>query len=117
MYGHLGLLLSATRYATLSATAFVTTINPGPFDPPVLGTGPQIKAAKDVWRDSKFTFELYQATEKALISQVVDAVDATYLAALQNVNTSQYGDSILSLTQHLYSTYSGSREPDERVCS
>ena len=89
MYGHLGLLLSATRYATLSATAFVTTLNPGPFDPPVLGTGPQIEAAKDVWREGKFTFELCQSTEKALIAKVVDAVDATYLAALQNVNTSR----------------------------
>ena len=105
MYGHLGLLLSATRYATLSATAFVTPLNPGPFDPPVLGTGPQIEAAKDVWREGKFTFELCQATEKAIIAKVVDAVDATYLAALQNVNTSRYGDSILALTQHLYSTY------------
>ena len=88
MYGHLGLLLSATRYATLSATTFVTPLNSGPFDPPVLGTGPQIKAAKYVWRDSKSTFELCQATEKALIAKVVDAVNATYIAALQNVNTS-----------------------------
>ena len=63
MYGHLGLLLSATRYATLSATAFITPLNPGPFDPPVLGTDPQIEAAKDVWRDSKFTFELYHGGE------------------------------------------------------
>ena len=105
MYGHIGMLLSATRYATLSATTFVTPLNPGPFNPPVLGTGPQIKAANYFWRDSKFTFELCQATEKALFAQVVDAVDATYLAALRNVNTSRYGDSILALTQHLYSTY------------
>ena len=79
MYGHLGLLLSAQRYATLSATAFVIPINPGPFNPPALGTGPQIEAAKEVWRDTKFTFELCQTTEKALIAQVVDAVDATLL--------------------------------------
>ena len=105
MYGHLGLLLSATRYATLSETAFVTPVNPGPFNPPAQGTGPQIEAAKDVWRDTKFTFELCQTTEKALIAQVVDAIDATYLAALRNVNTSQYGDSIHALTQHLYTTY------------
>ena len=95
------MLLSATQYATISATAFVTPLIPGLFDLTVLGTGPQIKAAKYFWRDSKFTFELYQATGKALIDQVVDAVYATYLAALKNVNTSRYGDSILALTQHL----------------
>ena len=102
MYGYLSLLISATRYATLSVTAFDSPGNLGPFDPPAEGTGPQIAAAKDVWHDTKSTFELCQATEKALIAQVVDAVDATYLAALRNVNTSRYGDSICALTEHLY---------------
>ena len=100
-FGHLGLLLSATIYATLSATTFVTNINPGPFDPPALGTCSHIEAAKYVWRDTKFTFELCQATEKALIAQVVDAVNTTYLTALRNVNTSRYGYSILALTQYI----------------
>ena len=102
MYGHLGLIISATRYATLSVTSFDSPGNLGPFDPPAEGTGPQIAAAKDVWHDTIFTFELCQATEKALIAQVVDAVDATYLAALSNVNTSRYGDIICALTEHLY---------------
>ena len=102
MYGHLGLLISDTRYATLLATASVNPVNSGPFNPPAQGTGAQIEAAKYVWLDKKFTFELCQATEKALIPQVVDTVDATYLEASRNVNTSRYGDSIRSLTQHLY---------------
>ena len=105
MYGHLSLLLSDIIYATFSATSFVSSTNPDTFNPPAQGTGSHIEAAKDVWCDTKFTFELCQATEKALISQVVDAVDATYLTAFRNVNTSRYGDIILSLTQHLYSTY------------
>ena len=105
MYGHLGLLFSVTIYATLSPTAFTSPDNPGPFAPPAVGTAPQIAAAKDVWYDTKFTFRLYQATGKALVAQVVDAVDATYLASLRNVNTSRCGDSIRLLTQHLYSIY------------
>ena len=104
-YGHLGLLLTDTRYATLSPTPFVVPDNPGPFAPPAAGTGPQIEAAKDVWRDAKTTFEICQATEKALIAQVVDAVDATYLAALRNADTSRYGDSIRLLVEHLFATY------------
>ena len=90
---------------TLSDTALVNPVNPGPFNPPAQGTGSQIEAAKDVWRDTKFTFELCQATENALIAQAVDATNATYLAALRNVDSSRYGDSIRSLTQHLYSIY------------
>ena len=105
MYGHLGLLLSDIRYSTLSATAFVSLTDPGPFNPPVQGTGAQIEAAKDVWYNTKFTFELCQATEKSLIAQVVGAVDATYLETLRNFDTSRYGDKIRSLTKHVYSTY------------
>ena len=77
IYGHLGLLVSDIRYVTLSATAFVSPTNPGPFNPPAQGTGAQIEAAKDFWCDMNFTFELCQATEKALIAQEVNSVDAT----------------------------------------
>ena len=94
MFGHLGLLLSDIRYTTLSATAFVRLTNTDPFNPPAQGTGAHIEAAKDVWWDTKFTFELCQATEQALIAQVFNAVDATYLTALRNVNTSRYGNII-----------------------
>ena len=91
MYSHLGYLLYDIRYATLSATVSVSPTNPDPFNPPAQGTGAHIEASKDVWWDSKFTFELCQATEKALTTQVVHAVDASYLAALCNVNTSSCG--------------------------
>ena len=88
MYGHICLLLSDIRYSTLSATAFVSPTNPGSFNPPAQGTGAQIEAAKYVWCNTRFTFELFQATEQALITQVFHAVNATYLAELQNVNSS-----------------------------
>ena len=58
-YGHLRLILSAARYATLANTVpWVSPPNPGPFAPPAGGTGPQIEAAKDVWRELKLSFEL-----------------------------------------------------------
>ena len=105
MYVHIGLLLSNIIYATLSATAFVSPTNRGPFNPHAQGTGAQIEAAKDSWCHTKLIFELCQATKQAIIAQVVDAVDATYLAALRNVHTSRYGDSIRLLKQHIYCTY------------
>ena len=52
--GHLGLLLSDARYITVAhAVPWVTPGNPGPFAPPAAGTGPQIEAARDVWRELK----------------------------------------------------------------
>ena len=52
--GHLGLLLSDARYITVAhAVPWVTPGNPGPFAPPAAGTGPQVEAARDVWRELK----------------------------------------------------------------
>ena len=79
-HGHLGLLISPVRYAALVHTEpWVTPVNPGPFVPPAGGTGPQIEAAKDVWRELKQTFELCQATEKALVAQIVESIDPIYI--------------------------------------
>jgi hypothetical protein len=42
-FGHLGLILSDARYATLAITVpWISPVNPGPFAPPANGTTPQI---------------------------------------------------------------------------
>jgi hypothetical protein len=80
-HGHLGLLLSNARYTALAhALNWVSPGNTGPFLPPLAGTGPQIEGAKDVWKELKQTFELCQATEKALIAQVVESIDPIYFS-------------------------------------
>jgi hypothetical protein len=72
---------------------------------PAAGTGPQIEAAKDVWKQLQQTFTLSQATEKALIAQVVETIDPIYLRALLNRATGQYSSSIRALLLHLFTTY------------
>ena len=106
-HGHLGLLLSNARYAAVAPfqPAWVTPGNPGPFVPPGAGTAAQIEAAKDVWKELKQTFDLCQATEKALIAQIVATIDPIYLRALLNRATGQYSASISALLLHLFNTY------------
>jgi hypothetical protein len=105
-YGHLGLILSPDRYATLAHTVpWVSPDNPGPFIPPAAGTGPQIEAAKDVWRELKLSFDLCQATEKALIAQVVASIDQIYLRALLNRTTGQYPSDLCAVLLHLFTTH------------
>ena len=88
-HGHLGFLLSDIRYATLQdTTPWVTPGNPGPFGPPA-GTDAVIEAAKDVWKELKQKFDLCQATEKALVAQIVEAFDPMYPRALLNSATGQ----------------------------
>ena len=107
LHGHLGLLLSDVSYATLQPTTpWSTPPNPGPFVPPAApATGPQIDAARSVWTELHQQFEICQATEKALIAQVVDAVDTIYLRALLNRATGQYSTSIRNIMHHLFVTY------------
>jgi hypothetical protein len=105
-YGHLGLVLSADRYATLAtAVPWISPANPGPFVPPAAGTAAQIEAAKDVWRELRLSFDLCQATEKALIAQIVDSIDQIYLRALLNRITGQYSTDIRAVLQHLFATH------------
>ena len=80
-HGHLGLIVSPERYATLAHTIpWVNPVNPGAFTPPAAGTAAQIEAARDVWKDATATFNICQATEKALVAQVVESIDPSTFA-------------------------------------
>ena len=106
MHGHLGLLLSDTIYGSLTKNVlFVIPVNPGPFVPPAGATGPQIDAAKDVWKDLNSTFQICHATEQALITQVIAVIDPSYLRAMLNTATGRYATSIRALLLHLFTTY------------
>jgi len=107
LFGHLGLIVSDKMYATLAnSLPWVMPNNPGPFTPPVsLAMAAQIEAARDVWRELKPTFKVCQTTEKALIAQIVDALDPIYLRALLNRATGQYASSICAVLLHLFTTY------------
>jgi hypothetical protein len=73
--------------------------------PPNPGTGRQIAAASDVWRELKLQFELCQATDKALIAQLVESIDPIHLRAMLNRVTGQHSGSIRAVVLHLFSTH------------
>jgi hypothetical protein len=75
----------------------------GVFLPPNPGTGPQIAAASDVWRELKLQFELCQATDKALIAQLAELMDPICLRAMLNQATCQHSGSIRAVVLHLFS--------------
>jgi hypothetical protein len=84
----------------------VSPVNPGPFVPPAGGTGPQIEAAKDVWRKLQQTVKLCQATGKALVAQIVASIDPIYIRALLlNRATGQYSSSICTVILRLFTVY------------
>jgi hypothetical protein len=106
LYGHLGLVVSDQKYATLANTIpWITPVNPGPFVPLAGATRPQLEAAQEVWREEKLAFEICQATEKALIAQVVESIDSIYLRALLNRTTGQYAANLRDVITHLFTTH------------
>jgi heptaprenylglyceryl phosphate synthase len=78
------------------------------------GTVAQLEAAKDVWRELKQAFEICQATEKARVSQIVEAIDPIYLRSLLNRATGQYATSIRAVVTHLFATH-GKITPPQQV--
>jgi len=106
LYGHLGLVVSDQKYANLAHTIpWITPVNPGVYVPPPGATRPQLEAAKEVWRALTQTFELCQATEKALIAQIVESIDSIYLRALLNRTTGQYAANLRDVITHLFTTH------------
>jgi uncharacterized phage-associated protein len=104
--GHLGLLLSDARHITVQhALPWATPGDPGPFAPPANGTGPQIEAACEAWRGLNREFETCQATDKALIAQLVESIDSICLRSMLNRTAGQHSGSIRAILQQLFQTY------------
>jgi hypothetical protein len=115
LYGHLGLVVSDQKYATLANTSpWVTPVHPGDYTPPATGTSALLAADKDVWRAAHKIFDLCQATEKALIAQVVESIDSTYLRALLDRTTGQYATNLRDVLSHLFATHG--RITPQQIC-
>jgi hypothetical protein len=101
LYGHLGIILSDARYATLANNVpWISPTNPGPFAPSA-----QMEAAREVWHAFTQSFITYQeATAKAIIAQIVEAIDLIYLEAFLNRDTGQYSSDTCLVLQHLFAT-------------
>ena len=56
-------------------------------------------------RAETLAFEICQATEKALIAQVVESIDSIYLRALLNRTTGQYAANLRDVLTHLFTTH------------
>ena len=84
-HGHLGLLLSAAKYDTIApGTPYTRPAHPGPL---VIPAGTAQHAAYRMTLDHQRDVKAYNATieiEKALIKQIVEAIDKNYLLPLRN---------------------------------
>jgi hypothetical protein len=77
-HGHLALVLSDAQYALLTAQPFVRPIFPGPLAIPAGTTAAMAAVLKDAHQEAIRIFREVQGVEKALIQQIVQAVEAPF---------------------------------------
>jgi translation initiation factor 2B subunit (eIF-2B alpha/beta/delta family) len=103
--GHLGLVLSPTEYTRVHATAYVR-----PIQPPVLeiapdATGPVATRARSEYDESKRLWREVVDVERALIKQIVQAVEPKYLKAMRNSTTNSITKTIPQIFQYLFKKF------------
>ena len=107
-HGHIGLIMEAPLYATLSNIPFIVPQDPGPlpvFDPNLRYTTAE---RETVIREHKETRRLYDTitnVELALRNQVINAVDEVYLSEKRNRYTGYHRVSTRELLDHLMQRY------------
>jgi hypothetical protein len=83
-HGHLALVLNDAQYALLYNATFVLPVHPGTIQTPNGTTVAMVTAMKDAHREQLCLFREVQGVEKAVIQQIVKAVEAPYLAAIRD---------------------------------
>ena len=104
--GLLYLTVSQATYNELSNVPFVPPVNPGPV-PSIRGGATAREAADERINhaEEKRLFKEYIATEKALKSQIIQAVDDLYIKALKHRITGYANVSTRDILNHLYAAY------------
>jgi type II secretory pathway component PulJ len=104
-HGHLALVLNDAQYAFITNQPFIRPVHPGPLQIPLLTTAPMITALKEAHYEQLRLFREVQGVEKALIQQIVKAVEATYLASLRDRNSNSLRGTINQILEHLQVVY------------
>ena len=104
-HGHLGLVLTPTEYANVSVVPYV---RPPHVVPLVIDPGTAQHEATRLRLEHKDSVRLYRETidvEKALLKQLVAAIEPKYLKAFCNNVTNAIESSLVDVLQQLFTKY------------
>ena len=105
--GHLGLVLTPTEMALVTAIPYVRPVQPPAL---VLPTGPgvtnlQREIARDLHTENVRLFKETVNVEKALIKQLVKALPPIYTKSFRNPHSNSITDQLVTVLQTLFTTY------------
>ena len=111
LHGHLAILLTNADYIARVGVAFVVPLHPGP-PPDAAGTAAAVAVAIRTYTDALADVTLYNNLSAALTSQILTAVNASFLSALEDPDFG-FGDvTPLAMLEHLRNEY-GTMTPEE----
>ena len=104
--GYVGMLVSAVAYEALApGTPFIAPVHPGQMPALPGGTQYQIALMKTQHEEAIRVYTEYILMQRALIQQVVLAIEAKYLSALRNRITGQLPPDIRETYLYLFHIY------------
>jgi hypothetical protein len=104
-HGHLALVLSDAQYILLTAQPFVRPVHPGQLAIPDGTTGPMATVLREAHQEQLRIFREVQGVEKALLQQIVQAVEAPYLASLRDRTSNSLRGTVYEILDHLQTVY------------
>ena len=106
-HGHLGLVCTPEAYSSLTpnADAYTRPENPGRLAVEDGLTGFQIAQVRDEHAESTRVFREVLGIGRAIIQQMVVAIEPKYLRALRTPGTNKLNNSIPEILMHLFTTY------------
>ena len=105
-HGHLGLVIDPFQYTTASMVPFIVPPAPGAFNI-LANESPHVAQARLAQYNTNMrTFREVMGVKKALIQQLVQAIDAAYLKPLRNsmTNTLEHNN-VYDILAHLFQNY------------
>jgi hypothetical protein len=111
LHGHLAMVMSDADYLACAGVAFATPVHPGPPPPPV-GAVAAIAIALRTYTEEIADITLYNNLSAALTAQILTAVYASFLSALEGPTFGFSDVTPRTMLNHLRTEYSTLR-PEE----
>ena len=109
--GHLGLLFTPAEYLAVNATAYTRPLHPGTLNIAAGTANHEATRRTSEHKDQIREFRETVNVEKAMIKQIVQAIDHQYLDTLRNRTTDSIDVPIVTVLTHLFTKY-GSIDDD-----
>ena len=113
-HGYLVLVVRPNAYDLLNNTPFVRQVHPGNLSIHIVATCHTQEELKRQYDENLWIFHETRGVERALIHQLVLAVEANYITAMRNSTTGKFTGNLFMLIQYLIVMY-GKISPSQLI--